>query len=107
MNSSKSFRRNLCGFFRKLRLTESDNAYRRFDGNRDRQVRKGHVAVYVGEERKRYEIPVKYLALAEFKELMMLSQEDSFDLDVKIDGPITFLCTTEIFDEVLKLAKKH
>lgn len=70
------------------------------------QVQKGYVAMYVGEERKRYEVPVKYLSLPKFQELMMNSQDEG-DLDFKIDGPITLTCTTEKFEELLKLAKKR
>ncbi|KAJ0028365.1 hypothetical protein Pint_35044 [Pistacia integerrima] len=71
--------------------------------NQSVKVRRGYVAIYVGEEAKRYEVPVKYLSFPPFLELVKQSVGDDFD--TQIDGPINLTCTTETFDELLKLAK--
>lgn len=69
------------------------------------KIRRGYVGIYVGEEAKRYEVPVKYLLFPPFQELMKQSEDD--ELDFKIDGPIKLSCTPEIFEcQILKLAKK-
>lgn len=64
----------------------------------------GHIPMYVGEGRKRYDVPVEYLKFPKLRELLMQSQEDGF-LDFKIDGPITLPCTTDTFDQFLNQAK--
>uniref|UniRef100_A0A7N2RB60 Uncharacterized protein n=1 Tax=Quercus lobata TaxID=97700 RepID=A0A7N2RB60_QUELO len=63
----------------------------------------GYIGLYVGEERKRYEVLVKYLSLPAFEELIVQSQAD--ELEAKIEGPIMLACKTEEFDQLLKLAK--
>ena len=65
------------------------------------KARKGYVAMYVDKEAKRYEVPITYLSLQMFKELLMQSQ-DQDHLDTKIDGPIVISCNLEIFDQLLK-----
>ncbi|EEF38358.1 auxin-induced protein 15A [Ricinus communis] len=67
-------------------------------------ARKGHVAMYVGEEAKRYEVPVKFLSTELFASLIRLDQEDP---DGKIEGPIKISCSTVIFERLLKLADMH
>ena len=57
----------------------------------------------MGEEKKKYEIPVKYLSLPAFQELIVQSQAD--ELEPKIQGPIMLACRTEEFDQLLKLAE--
>lgn len=69
------------------------------------RVPKGHVALYVGKEEKRYEVPVKYLSLRSFKELLAQSQPN--ELDIKNDGPIVLPCTTEAFNMLLREAKAY
>ncbi|KAJ4708768.1 SAUR-like auxin-responsive protein family [Melia azedarach] len=64
------------------------------------QARKGCVPMYVGEEHKRYDVPLKYLSLPEFKELM--EQSENGDFDFKINGPINLGCTSEAFDQLLR-----
>lgn len=64
----------------------------------------GHIPMYVGEGRKRYDVPVEYLKFHKLRELLMQSQEDGF-LDFKIDGPITLPCTTDTFDQFLNQPK--
>ena len=67
--------------------------------------RKGHVALYVGKGKKRYEVPVKYLSHPSIQKLIILSQHD--ELETKIDGPIELACTIQFFEELLILAKKY
>ena len=67
--------------------------------------RKGHVAVYVGKEKKRYELPVKYLSHPTMQDLMVQSQHG--DLDPKIEGPIVLACRTQFFDGLLLLFKEY
>ncbi|GMI92967.1 hypothetical protein HRI_002966000 [Hibiscus trionum] len=70
------------------------------------QAPRGYVAIYVGQEAKRFEVPIKYLSLAVFQELLIRSQGD--DLDAKIDGPIRIaFCSSERFKQLLKDAKHH
>lgn len=59
----------------------------------------------MGEEEKRYEVLLKYLALAAFQTLIKQSTRGD-DLDTKVEGPITLPCTTARFDKFLKLAEK-
>jgi len=40
------------------------------------EVRKGYVAVYVGEERKRFLIPVAYLNQPSFQDLLSQAEEE-------------------------------
>ncbi|KAK8663468.1 hypothetical protein V6N13_083286 [Hibiscus sabdariffa] len=69
------------------------------------QTRRGYVAIYVGQEAKRFEVPIKYLSCAAFQELLIRSHAD--DLDAKIDGPITVACSSDMFKKMLKEAKHH
>ena len=100
-------RRKLCTPKKKIRLNHYKNLYNRIDctksTNKTRKVPKGYIGLYVGEERKRYEVPVKYLSLPAFQELIVQSQAD--ELEPKIQGPIMLACRTEEFDQLLKLAK--
>ncbi|KDP39594.1 hypothetical protein JCGZ_02614 [Jatropha curcas] len=68
-----------------------------------RRARRGCVTAYVGEEAKRYEIPIKFLAIQSFQELIIGSEEEDFDS--KIEGPIRLSCSTSFFDEQLQLLK--
>ncbi|KAE8673880.1 Cysteinyl-tRNA synthetase, class Ia family protein, ARATH isoform 1 [Hibiscus syriacus] len=68
-------------------------------------ARRAYVPVYVGEEAKRFEVPIKYLSRAAFQELLVRTQGDN-GLDAKIDGPIRIACSCERFKQVLKDAKK-
>ncbi|KAK7834553.1 auxin-induced protein 10a5 [Quercus suber] len=99
-------RRKISMFFKKIGLNHSKNSYNRIDSTKSsktRKVPKGYIDLYVGEEMKRYEIPVKYLSLPAFQELIVQSQAD--ELEPKIQGPIMLACRTEEFDQLLKLAK--
>jgi SAUR family protein len=67
--------------------------------------RKGHVALYVGKEKKRYEVPVKYLLHPSIQKLIIKSQHG--DLETKIDGPIELECKAQFFDDLLILVKEY
>ena len=93
-------------FIKKIGLNHSKNSYNGIDSTKSSKTRKvpnGYIGLYVGEEKKRYEIPVKYLSLPAFQELIVQSQAD--ELEPKIQGPIMLACRTEEFDQLLKLAK--
>ena len=99
-------RRKISMFIKKIGLNHSKNSYNGIDSTKSsktRKVPKGYIGLYVGEEKKRYEIPVKYLSLPAFQELIVQSQAD--ELEPKIQGPIMLACRTEEFDQLLKLAK--
>ncbi|KAK7825377.1 auxin-induced protein 10a5 [Quercus suber] len=100
-------RRKISMLMKKLGLfSHSKNSYNRIgstESSKTRKVLKGHIGMYVGEERKRYEVPVKYLSLPAFQELFVHLQED--ELQAKIEGPIMLACKIEEFDQLLKLAK--
>jgi len=70
------------------------------------EVPKGHVPMYVGKEEKLYEVPVKFLSLRSFQELMYQyhSQPVVDDLDFKNDGRIVLVCSTDVFDRLLSEA---
>jgi SAUR family protein len=108
MYSTSFVQRKICTLAKKLCFSgHSKNSYEQPDqsakmSSRAGKVRKGCVAVYVGEEKRRYEVPVKYLSLPTFQDLMV--QAEPVELEPKIEGPIMLACTTEIFDQLLKLA---
>ncbi|KAL5740232.1 hypothetical protein ACOSP7_029107 [Xanthoceras sorbifolium] len=82
----------------------SEIPYRQLDSAaKPIRARKGHVLIYVGEEAKRCEVPVKYLKLPLMKELIKKSMEG--ELDPSLDFLI-LACTPERFDFFLKLVKK-
>ncbi|KAM4077529.1 hypothetical protein ACJW30_12G144800 [Castanea mollissima] len=98
--------RKIIMFMKKIGLNHSKNSYNRIDSTKSSKTRKvpeGYIGLYVGEEKKRYEIPLKYLSLPAFQELIVQSQAD--ELEPKIQGPIMLACRTEEFDQLLKLAK--
>ncbi|KAK2649464.1 hypothetical protein Ddye_016953 [Dipteronia dyeriana] len=106
MISTRSLRR----LMKKLSASDSNNSYKRMVNAADEkkseklELARGCVAIYVGQERKRYQVPLIYLSLPNFQQLINTSQEDVFD--VKIDGPITLACATHTFEQLLKIAKK-
>ncbi|KAK2381595.1 auxin-induced protein 15A [Trifolium repens] len=61
-------------------------------------VRKGYVAVYVGEKQKRFIIPISYLNQPSFQDL--LSQvEEEFGYDHPTGG-LTIACTKDVFQHI-------
>ncbi|CAK7341487.1 unnamed protein product [Dovyalis caffra] len=69
------------------------------------KTRRGYVAMYVGKEGKRYEVPVKYLSNPVFQELLRRSQHQ--DLEYKIEGAIRIPHSTAFFDQFLRIMKEE
>ncbi|KAI9180895.1 hypothetical protein LWI28_009178 [Acer negundo] len=108
MISTRSLRRVM----KKFSASDSNKSYKRLvnaaaadDEKKPEKLElaRGCVAIYVGQDRKRYQVPLKYLSLPSFQQLINTSQGDVFD--VKIDGPITLACPTHTFEQLLKIAK--
>lgn len=59
----------------------------------------------MGEKRKRYQVPLAYLSLPMFQQLIKDSNGDD-DFDFKIDGPILVSCDGRSFDHFLQVAEK-
>ncbi|KAH7578348.1 hypothetical protein ACOSP7_000411 [Xanthoceras sorbifolium] len=111
MFSTRPVRRNISKLMKKFSASGSNNkSYKKLVNIDEKdseklRVPRGCVAMYVGEERKRYQVPVNYLSLPKFQQLIESSLHgDAFD--VKVDGPITLACPTQTFDQLLKIAKK-
>ncbi|XP_074275480.1 auxin-induced protein 15A-like [Silene latifolia] len=63
-------------------------------------VPKGHVAVYVGNERKRYVVPLSCLSHPAFQDLLSKA-EDEFGFNHPMGG-LTIPCDEKTFIHVLK-----
>ncbi|KEH19500.1 putative small auxin-up RNA [Medicago truncatula] len=61
-------------------------------------VPKGYLAVYVGEQMKRFVIPMSYLNRASFQNLLSQAEEE-FGYDHPMGG-LTVPCTEDIFMEI-------
>ncbi|KAK2448770.1 auxin-induced protein 15A [Trifolium repens] len=61
-------------------------------------VPKGYLAVYVGEEMKRFVIPVSYLNQISFQDLLSQSEEQ-FGFDHPLGG-ITIPCREDVFLDI-------
>ncbi|KAJ9135296.1 hypothetical protein P3X46_032499 [Hevea brasiliensis] len=112
MPSPRTFARKIGSLLVKmLGTSKSSSSYellsRTDNGNKTPpQARRGYIAMYVGEEAKRYEVPVENLRFPPLQELIKQSRD--YDLESKIDGPIVLACcTTNMFDQLLKSAKKN
>jgi len=62
------------------------------------QVRKGYVAVYVGEEYKRFVVPVSYLNEPSFQDMLNQAEEE-FGYDHPMGG-LTIPCTEGVFQHI-------
>ncbi|KAI9127481.1 hypothetical protein K1719_002040 [Acacia pycnantha] len=62
------------------------------------EVPKGHLVVYVGEEIKRFVIPISYLNQPSFQELLSEAEEE-FGYDHPM-GALTIPCTEDVFQKV-------
>lgn len=80
-----------------------------------RKVPKGFVAVYVGPQFKRFVIPISFLTMPEFKNLMDNVAEE-FGCDFHADGALQIPCDEEHFEHILmtccaiqrdKISKNH
>ncbi|XP_058079091.1 indole-3-acetic acid-induced protein ARG7-like [Magnolia sinica] len=67
-------------------------------------VQKGCFAVYVGEESKRYVIPVKYLKTHVFETLLSRAEEEFGFSNM---GAIRFPCETVLFEHLLWLLNRE
>ncbi|CAJ2679474.1 auxin-induced SAUR [Trifolium pratense] len=63
------------------------------------EVRKGYVAVYVGEKQKRFVVPVTYLNEPSFQDLLSQAEEE-FGYDHPMGG-LTIPCTEDAFQHII------
>ncbi|CAH9078750.1 unnamed protein product [Cuscuta europaea] len=69
--------------------------------NREREVPKGHFAVYVGEgEKKRFVLPISYLKDSSFQDLLSQAEEE-FEFDHPMGG-LTIPCPEATFLETIQ-----
>ncbi|KAK2435190.1 auxin-induced protein 15A [Trifolium repens] len=61
-------------------------------------MRKGYVAVYVGEKQKRFVIPISYLNQPSFQDLLSQAEEE-FGYDHPMGG-LTIPCTEDVFQHI-------
>lgn len=61
---------------------------------------KGFVPIQVGEERRRYFIPVSYLSSISLKAFLHQFEEE---IQANMNGPITLPCSFESFEAILAL----
>lgn len=61
--------------------------------------------MYVGEEQKRYQVPLNYLSIP--TQRSMVKSLPPYDLETKIEGPILLSCTPQFFDQFLDIAKEQ
>lgn len=66
-----------------------------------RKPKKGHFVVYVGEQHKRYVIPLKCLSSIVFQQLLDQFQDQIHSAQ---DGKIILPCSTPFFEWVLHLS---
>jgi SAUR family protein len=59
------------------------------------EVKKGYVAVYVGDKQKRFVIPLSYLNQPSFQDLLSQAEEE-FGYDHPMGG-LTIPCTEDVF----------
>ncbi|MQM01797.1 hypothetical protein Taro_034559 [Colocasia esculenta] len=67
-------------------------------------VPKGYLAVYVGQEHRRFVIPTSYLGEPVFKELLRKAEEE---FGFEHDGAITFPCEIETFKYILQCTNRQ
>ena len=61
-------------------------------------VPKGYLAVYVGEEMKRFVVPISYLSQPSFQELLNQAEEE-FGYDHPM-GALTIPCKKDVFVDI-------
>jgi len=71
---------------------------RRAPSSKAVDVPKGYLAVYVGEQMKRFVIPVSYLNQTSFQELLSQAEEQ-FEYDHPMGG-LTIPCKEEVFLDI-------
>jgi len=62
------------------------------------EVPKGYLAVYVGEKKKRFVIPLSYLNQPSFQELLIQAEEE-FGYDHPTGG-LTIPCSEDVFEDI-------
>ncbi|XP_028553046.1 auxin-responsive protein SAUR50-like isoform X2 [Dendrobium catenatum] len=67
-------------------------------------VPRGYLPVYVGQEKRRFVIPVTYLSSPVFK-LLLAKAEEEFGFDH--DGALTLPCEIEPFKYILQVMQQH
>ncbi|KAI4323763.1 hypothetical protein L6164_023344 [Bauhinia variegata] len=63
------------------------------------EVPKGYIAVYIGEEMKRFMVPISYLNHSSFQELLSQAEEE-FGYDHPMGG-LTIPCREQVFLDVI------
>ncbi|KAL1368021.1 hypothetical protein HN51_047541 [Arachis hypogaea] len=79
----------LSGIVRKASFTSSSKAM---------EVPKGYLAVYVGDKMKRFVIPISYLNLPSFQDLLSQAEEE-FGYDHPMGG-LTIPCEENVFLDI-------
>ncbi|CAN6464266.1 unnamed protein product [Victoria cruziana] len=64
---------------------------------------KGHFVAYASDG-KRYTVPLAYLQLSIFQELLKMAEEE---FGLNIDGAITFPCDSAVVDYVMSLVQRN
>ncbi|CAN1148989.1 Auxin-induced protein 15A [Linum perenne] len=80
--------------------------YRRRRSHIPKDVPRGHMAVYVGEDWKRYVIKVAFINHPLFRTLLDQLLEHDHDHAACSSSPLHIPCTHSIFETVLNCAKR-
>ncbi|GLT85116.1 hypothetical protein SLE2022_033170 [Rubroshorea leprosula] len=86
--------------FLKRTLSLSDNSVREASGN---TIRKGYLAVSVGEEQKRFTIPTEYLSHQAFHILLREAEEE---FGFQQTGILRIPCEVPVFESILKMVEE-
>ncbi|PSS29921.1 Auxin-responsive protein [Actinidia chinensis var. chinensis] len=88
-------------FLKKCSSFGKKNGYE--DNGLPQDVPQGHFAVYVGENRSRYVVPISWLAHPEFQNLLQIAEEEfGFDHEMGITIP----CEEEVFRSLTSLMRR-
>jgi len=69
------------------------------------EVPKGYLAVYVGEKKKRFVIPISYLSQPSFQD-MLTKAEEEFGYDHPMGG-LTIPCTEDVFQIITSQLNRY
>ncbi|CAJ1978814.1 unnamed protein product [Sphenostylis stenocarpa] len=72
--------------------------------SKSEQVPKGYLAVYVGENQKRFVIPISYLNQPSFQDLLSQAKEE-FGYDHPMGG-LTIPCSEDVFQHITCLLNR-
>ncbi|KAI4382030.1 hypothetical protein MLD38_008042 [Melastoma candidum] len=70
---------------------------------KNRTVPRGFLAVYVGQDGRRFLIPAKYLSMPDFRGLMEKAEEE---FGFQQEGGLRFPCEEEDFEEILSRCRE-